>query len=208
MLSWQRRQLAGWLAFNIFQLIISHRIIISTIIILTVITIMDTQTWSMTIGQRLAPLSLLPSPNPRDPPVFNLPPYKYHPKHHIYESLLPVRVCLAPVWTQLARQPSHFPKTAMNSRRSSRSRFSPRLLSTHPFYKASTNTSNPQYSFYILQDENWGETTTAVTNVSELDYAMEDLSKWQIDNQRSFQFRWTTHFCHKMFIKKLVFHNW
>ena len=39
------------------------------------------------------------------------------------------------------------------------------------------------------QDENWGETTTAVTNVSELDYAMEDLSKWQIDNQRSFQFR-------------------
>ena len=42
----------------------------------------------------------------------------------------------------------------------------------------------------FLQDENWGETTTAVTNVSELDYAMEDLSKWQIDNQRSFQFRW------------------
>jgi len=41
----------------------------------------------------------------------------------------------------------------------------------------------------LPQDENWGETTTAVTNVSELDYAMEDLSKWQIDNQRSFQFR-------------------
>ena len=67
MLIWQRRQLAGCLAFNIFQLIISHRIIISTIIILTVITIMNTQTWSMTIGHRLAPLSLLPSPNPREP---------------------------------------------------------------------------------------------------------------------------------------------
>ena len=53
-----------------------------------------------------------------------------------------------------------------------------------------------QWLTCISQDENWGETTTAVTNVSELDYAMEDLSKWQIDNQRSFQFRW-----HNIFIK-------
>ena len=30
-----------------------------------------------------------------------------------------------------------------------------------------------QWLMYIPQDENWGETTTAVTNVSELDYAME-----------------------------------
>ena len=54
-----------------------------------------------------------------------------------------------------------------------------------------------QWLTCISQDENWGETTTAVTNVSELDYAMEDLSKWQIDNQRSFQFRWL----HNIFIK-------
>jgi len=36
----------------------------------------------------------------------------------------------------------------------------------------------------LPQDENWGETGTAVTTVSELDYAMEDLSKWQIEGGR------------------------
>ena len=40
-----------------------------------------------------------------------------------------------------------------------------------------------------LQDENWGETTTAVTNASDLDYAMEDLSKWQLPPEQSLQHR-------------------
>ena len=36
------------------------------------------------------------------------------------------------------------------------------------------------------QDENWGETTTAVTNTSDIEYTMEeDLSKWQIQPRRS-----------------------
>ena len=62
--------------------------------------------------------------------------------------------------------------------------------SIHLLVNISTDPNTDQWLMYIIaQDENWGETTTAVTNVSELDYAMEDLSKWQIDNQRSFQFR-------------------
>ena len=39
---------------------------------------------------------------------------------------------------------------------------------------------------FQCQDENWGETTTAVTNTSDIEYAMEDdLSKWQIAPRRS-----------------------
>jgi len=41
----------------------------------------------------------------------------------------------------------------------------------------------------LPQDENWGETTTAVTTNSDLEYAMEDMSKWQISNERTFSFR-------------------
>merc|ERR1719195_1647831 len=37
----------------------------------------------------------------------------------------------------------------------------------------------------LPQDENWGETTTAVTNNSDIEYAMEDLAKWQITSERS-----------------------
>ena len=65
----------------------------------------------------------------------------------------------------------------------------------HPSVHCFINPWIHQWIMCIPQDENWGETTTAVTNVSELDYAMEDLSKWQIDNQRSFQFR-CRHFHH------------
>ena len=46
---------------------------------------------------------------------------------------------------------------------------------------------------FHLQDENWGETTTAVTNTSDIEYAMEqDLSKWQIANERPLSSR-----CHQ-----------
>ena len=39
---------------------------------------------------------------------------------------------------------------------------------------------------FQCQDENWGETTTAVTNTSDIEYTMEeDLSKWQIQPRRS-----------------------
>jgi vang-like len=40
-----------------------------------------------------------------------------------------------------------------------------------------------------FQDENWGETTTAVTTASDLEYAMEDLSKWQIQSEQGLAFR-------------------
>jgi len=40
----------------------------------------------------------------------------------------------------------------------------------------------------LPQDENWGETTTAVTTASDLEFAMEDLSKWQIQQDNSLRF--------------------
>ena len=42
---------------------------------------------------------------------------------------------------------------------------------------------------HVLQDENWGETTTAVTTASDLEYAMEDLAKWQIQSEQGLAFR-------------------
>ena len=40
-----------------------------------------------------------------------------------------------------------------------------------------------------FQDENWGETTTAVTTASDLEYTMEDLSKWQVPEKTNLAFR-------------------
>ena len=46
----------------------------------------------------------------------------------------------------------------------------------------------------ICQDENWGETTTAVTNTSDIEYAMEEeLSKWQITPPRPLEQRCRQH---------------
>ena len=45
----------------------------------------------------------------------------------------------------------------------------------------------------LFQDENWGETTTAVTNNSDIEYAMEDLAKWQITSERSLRSRCGQH---------------
>ena len=50
-------------------------------------------------------------------------------------------------------------------------------------FKLSSITISENFSHF--QDENWGETTTAVTNTSDIEYAMEDLSKWQIPSERS-----------------------
>ena len=47
--------------------------------------------------------------------------------------------------------------------------------------------------FPLFQDENWGETTTAVTNTSDIEYAMEDLSKWQISPETPLSSR-----CHQL----------
>lgn len=41
----------------------------------------------------------------------------------------------------------------------------------------------------LPQDENWGETTTAVTSASDLEYTMEDLSKWQIQQNNTLSFK-------------------
>eukprot|EP00096_Caligus_rogercresseyi_P008972 TRINITY_DN2957_c0_g1_i1.p1 TRINITY_DN2957_c0_g1~~TRINITY_DN2957_c0_g1_i1.p1 ORF type:complete len:632 (+),score=167.30 TRINITY_DN2957_c0_g1_i1:297-2192(+) len=42
----------------------------------------------------------------------------------------------------------------------------------------------------LPQDENWGETTTAVTHPSEMDYPGEkELEKWQLGNESSLSFR-------------------
>merc|ERR1719195_1246459 len=46
----------------------------------------------------------------------------------------------------------------------------------------------------LPQDENWGETTTAVTNTSDIEYAMEEeLSKWQITPPRPLEQRCRQH---------------
>ena len=45
-----------------------------------------------------------------------------------------------------------------------------------------------------MQDENWGETTTAVTAASDLEDGMDDLSKWQITNESTFNFRCQRYF--------------
>jgi len=45
----------------------------------------------------------------------------------------------------------------------------------------------------LPQDENWGETTTGMTTASDLDYAMEDLSKWQIKPKNNFSYKCAKH---------------
>ena len=62
------------------------------------------------------------------------------------------------------------------------------------FFKIFPNYDHNLNNIYLeFQDENWGETTTAVTNNSDIEYAMEDLAKWQITSERSLASRCWQH---------------